>query len=852
VDLTKAERIAEIVEAALERDPAERARFVDAACGDDAALHAEVESLLGFQEKARDFIEIPVSEVASRILVESDGELKPGEILGDYKVVSLLGEGGMGEVYLVEDIKLERRVAVKVVKRGLGSASVLRHSYKEEKILAGLNHPNIARLYGGGMTPSGLPFFVMEYVEGHRLDEFCRERQLSIQDRLALFRKVCAAVTYAHQNLIIHRDIKPANIRVTADGEPKLLDFGIAKLLDPETATVGEMTLTLAAVMTPEYASPEQVRGENMTTASDVYSLGIVLYELLTGERPYRIKSRNPSEISRVICEEEPTRPSTAVARSDGKSKSQIANPKTLRGDLDNIVLKALRKEPARRYASVAQFSDDIRRYLEGRPVTARKDTFNYRTAKFIQRNKIAVAAAAVILLTLIGGIFATALEARRVDRQRARAEQRFNDVRRLANSLMFEIHDSVKDLHGSTPTRRLIVDRALQYLDSLAGEAGDNPALQRELATAYEKVGDIQGNPYSANLGDADGALASYRKALAIREKLKDVDETVDTSMEMGRSYRALGDILEQKGHVAGTMDNYRQSMSIFEGLAAANPASASVQDELARAHETLADGLSRIANSASERLKSYQAALSIRQKLLAQKPSDPKLRRSIGLNLLKVGSADDPKNPNAVENIKRGIVMLETLSAENPDNERAHREVGFGYYQLGNTLIEAGDYPAALESRRKAFAIRQEIAARDPKNAQASFDLAVAHADLSEALTENGANGEAIDYAGRSLSILQQLSAADPTNVVYSRNIGLCYEKFAAALRHLGSDENRPHAERIKDWTDARSWLEKALRLFSDLRNRGTLMPADSEKPQELKKKIQECDDSIARLKT
>jgi eukaryotic-like serine/threonine-protein kinase len=845
------ERVADLVEAALERDTAERAQFIHAACANDPDLRREIESLLVFQEKARGFIELPAYEIASTTLAEADDELKVGQALGDYKVLSLLGEGGMGEVYLVEDTKLERRVAIKVVKRGLTSGSVLGRSLKEEKILAGLNHPNIARLYDAGITPSGLPYFVMEYVDGWRLDDYCRQEHLAIQDRLELFRKVCAAVMYAHQNLIIHRDIKPANIRVTSDGEPKLLDFGIAKLLDPETTAVGEMTLTFAAVMTPEYASPEQVRGENMTTASDVYSLGVVLYELLTGQRPYNIRSRNPAEIARVIAEQEPMRPSTAAARGDGKIKSQITNLKLLRGDLDNIILKALRKEPARRYVSVAQFSDDIRRHLEGRPVAARKDTFNYRATKFIKRNKIAAAAAAVILVTLIGGIFATALEARRADRQRARAEKRFNDVRRLANSLMFEIHDAVKDLHGSTPTRRLIVDRALQYLDSLAGEAGDNPALQRELATAYERVGDIQGNPYSANLGDADGALASYRKALAIREKLKNVDQTVDTSMDMGRSYRALGDILEQKGDVAGTMDNYRRSMSIFEELAAANPANASVQDELARAHETLADGLGRIANSATERLKSYQTALSIRQKLLREKPSDPKLRRSVGLNFLKVGAADDPKKADAVENIKRGIVMLEALWAENPDNERAHREVGFGYYQLGNTLMEAGDYSAALESRRKAFAVRQEIAARDPKNAQASFDLAVAHADLSEALTETGSGSEAIDHAEHSLSILQQLSTGDPTNVVYSRNIGLCYEKFAAALTHLGSDKTRLPEKRIKDWSEARSWLEKALRIFSELRDRGTLMPADSEKPQQLRKKIQECDYTVASLK-
>ena len=458
--------------------------------------------------------------------------------------------------------------------------------------------------------------------------------------------------------------------------------------------------------------------------------------------------------------------------------------------------------------------------------------------------------AAGLVILSLIGGIFATALEARRANLQRARAEQRFNDVRRLAHSLMFEIDDSVKDLQGSTPTRRLIVSRALEYLDSLAGEAADNPTLQRELATAYEKIGDIQGNPYSANLGDADGALASYRKALAIREKIKNVTNTLDARMELGRSYRALGDILEQKGDVAGTMENYRRSKATFEELAVANPQEFSVQDELGRSYETLGDGLSRSENGTVERLKSYQTALSIRETLLGQKPSDPKLRRSVAVTLLKIGAADDAKKAGAVESIKRGIAVLEKLSAENPDNERARRDVGFGYYQLGNTLMDAGDYPAALESRRKAFAIRQEIAAQDPKNAQARFDLADAHGDLSEALTATGASVEALDQARQALSILQQLSAADPTNAVYLRNIGLCYETSAQALSHLAADETRSKTQRIKDWNEARSWFEKALDLFSELRNRGTLMPADSGQAGKFAAKIRQCDSAITQL--
>jgi tetratricopeptide (TPR) repeat protein len=296
--------------------------------------------------------------------------------------------------------------------------------------------------------------------------------------------------------------------------------------------------------------------------------------------------------------------------------------------------------------------------------------------------------------------------------------------------------------------------------------------------------------------------------------------------------------------------MDNYRRSTSIFEELAAAYPADLSVQDELARAYEAQGDGLGRVPKSAAERLKSYASALSIRQKLLAQKASDLKLRRSVGLTLLKVGGASDAKKLESVGNIKHGIDMLETLSAEYPDNQRARREVGYGYYQLGNTFVEAGDYSSALESRRKAFAIRQDIAAHDPKNAQAIFDLAVAHADMSEALTATGSTTGALNHAQNALSILQQLSATDPTNAVYSRNVGLCYEKLAAAFERFGADEKRSDGQRVTAWTQARDWFEKALHLFSDLRDRGTLMPADFEQTKKFEIKIRKCDEAISRL--
>jgi len=360
--------------------------------------------------------------------------------------------------------------------------------------------------------------------------------------------------------------------------------------------------------MTPGYASPEQRRGERMTTASDVFSLGVVLYELLAGQKP--------------------------GLRKDGE-----AELKKLDADLDNIAGKALRTEPERRYSSVGQFSEDIRRYLEGLPVMARKDTVAYRTSKFVGRHKIGLALTASVALLLIGATVVATWEAHRANEQRILAERRFEEVRRLADSLMFEIHDAVKDLAGSTPARRLIVGRALEYLDSLGHDAGGNVALQRELATAYEKIGDIQGNPYSANIGDTDGALTSYKKAARIREGFQAAAATTEMQMELGRTYRALGDIMDQKGDVGQTIRDYRRSLQIFAQLAASEPKNPAVQDELARAYETLADGLGRAANANAEIVTNYEKSLTIREELVRRDSSNLKLRRGLAPNFNEIG---------------------------------------------------------------------------------------------------------------------------------------------------------------------------------------------------------------------
>src|SRR5207249_2293210 len=335
-------------------------------------LRREVESLLQSHARAGTFI-----DKRSLFLSDEEGEATgaaaaAGELIGPYRVLREIGRGGMGTVYLAEraDQQYEKQVAIKLIKPGMDTDAVLRHFRNERQILASFDHPNIARLFDGGTTEDGLPYFVMEYVEGLPINEYCTNHELSLVDRLKLFREVCAAVSYAHRHTVIHRDIKMSNILVTSEGIPKLLDFGIAKILTPGAGAEALMTMTSLRPMTPEYASPEQVRGEPVTTASDVYSLGVVLYELLTGRSPYRFTSRAPRDVERAITEQEPTRPSTATGLHRNQH-SELSNRKLLRGDLDNILLMALRKEPARRYQTVDQFAEDIRRHLESRPVRA-------------------------------------------------------------------------------------------------------------------------------------------------------------------------------------------------------------------------------------------------------------------------------------------------------------------------------------------------------------------------------------------------------------------------------------------------------------------------------------------------
>jgi eukaryotic-like serine/threonine-protein kinase len=885
MDQARWRKIDALFKSALELSGAECSAFLERACAGDHELRHEVEMLIRSDAEASHFLEAPALEDAARLLKGDEAASLTGQAIGPYKIIREIGHGGMGTVYLAmrADDQYSKHVAIKLIGHGMDTRDILSRFRHERQILANLEHPNIARLLDGGTTANGLPYFVMEYIEGQPINEYCDARKLSISERLKLFRTVCAAVHYAHQNLVIHRDIKPGNILVTSEGASKLLDFGIAKFLNPEGSAAAEMmprTATIMRAMTPDYASPEQVRGHQITTASDIYSLGVLLYELLTGRRPYQLNSASPLEIERIICEQEAARPSDSVVEAEsggeesgGNSQAGLRPPRLLRGDLDNIVLKAMRKEPDRRYASAEQFSEDIRRHLEGLPVLARKDTFSYRAGKFIKRHKRGVVAAMLILLALLAGLITTLWQARNARSERARAERRFNDVRRLANSFMFEVHDAVKDLPGSTPARELIVRRALEYLDTLAQEAVDDPVLQSELATAYQKVGDVQGNPYYANLGDTSGALESYRKALLIRESLAArgvVD--VENRRALALNYVVIGDALQMTGNMTEPLESYRHAVTIFEELAEASPAPAQVRRDLSRTYNSLGDNL-RFTGQTLEALAVYRKQLKLTEMVAAAEPNGVDAWRRLANAHGKIGDVlqDTGDLAEALKSNQQMVIISESLIAAHPTNATVRNTLLYGHLNVGDVLKSLGEFNKAVASYQKATAIAQSLSMTDPTNVRVLTDLAYCHANIGEAFKGLGDDGRALESFRKALAISEKLTANDPLNKQIHFHSILSYqgigeiqlarndlngamesfrqglknsEAFAAAAPknifppaklaksyfqlgqiHAALASRARSDKRLEHWREARQWFERSQKVMLDMRDRNAL---------------------------
>src|SRR5579859_5386113 len=833
--------VEDILASALELPPERQAAYVEQCCAGSPEIRKEVEELLTAYRAAEKCIEPRAGKFD---LPEGFDDTLLGTRVGTYKLVERIGDGGMGTVYRAErdDQQFTQVVAVKLVRAGLHDPELLKRLRTERQILALLEHPHIARLLDGGITAGGQPYIVMEYIEGARITDDCKSQNLNIRQRLALFRQICSAVHYAHQRLVVHRDIKPSNILVARDGAPKLLDFGIAKIVDT-TAGVEGHTLTNLNPMTPEYASPEQVQGKVLTTATDIYSLGVLLYELLTGQKPYKTAEKTPQEVARLVCESEPPKPSTAITAL-AKAQSQAGRLETISGDLDHIVLKAMRKEPAQRYASAEELSADIGNYLAGLPIQAREGSFRYLASKFVARHKTVVALSSALLLALITGLAVVSWEVHVAHVERARAERHFNEVRKLANSFLFEFHDSIKDLPGATPARKLVVSRALEYLDVLSKEAGSDTSLQRELAAAYEKVGDVQGNPYGANLGDTTGALASYRKELAIRESLLNADPgNTALKMELSGVYWKIGLCLDGVSDFPGSLTNLRKALTLTEQTWHAGDGRMS--DHLAGDYWSIAGVLAETGDWAAA-LEQYRKAASIHE---AAQGDDPKLNATLRTHLAGdyYGIAEvlghQGQNGEAAEAARKSAVILQALSQADPANTTLRNYLAGSQRLLGGSLEEEGHFSESLESYRQAQKIYETDMAADPADAFSRRLVGFTQVRIGEVLVKEKKAMMALEELRKALRIFQELAKAAPSSNYVSHNFGNVYAGMGDAYAALAADSNVPVARQRQHWREACSWYRKSMDIRLNLQRQGELTSSDTEELNQVAKQVAKC---------
>ncbi len=800
------EQVSEFLDAVMELPAGDRVRYLETACP-DAELRNHLENMILSYDDTTSFMEKPP-------VLRELPQAKPwfGRRIGPYQLVEELGEGGMGIVYraLRADDHYLKSTAIKLMKGDFSSNFSIMRFRVERQILASLDHPNIARLLDGGSTEEGTPYLVMELIEGQPIDEYCDAHRLSIADRLKLFRQACAALQYAHQHLVIHRDLKPKNILVTDKGDVKLLDFGIAKILDPESfPQVVEPTSPLLRMLSPEYASPEQIQGEQIATASDVYSLGVVLYELLTGHRPYSIGSASFAELTTAICHTEPVRPSAVIYREreiltpaglsktitpEAISEVREGNPNRLRhrlaGDLDNIVLKALRKDPARRYGTPEQMSEDLRRHLEGLPVSARPDTLAYRTEKFVKRHKTLVSTTLLVMVCLIVALSFSLHEAQIARRQTAQAERRLHDVRDLVRTNLVDVHSAIEHLPGSATARNIAIQRSLKYLDEMNNEVQNDLQLTREVSDAYEKIADLQGAYVGAGIGDSKAAQISYRKALELRTKVltiagNDLDD-VAKRLNVQRKYTRC---LILNGEIARAYELAKTALADAIDLANRRPNDRDAATGLGMAHLWLATACAGVGSSSSIRQideaieHDREHAKIFEQLASSEQVSQDILRRS------ELMLASHLSKARQFEQSKR--VLDRAIAAGEKHQGANSADLSDFYNTLGLMYEREGQQQNALVEYKKSWPIAREVVSADPQDldAQLSLQIAEAHVGMQAVRLDRDRSG--LKRVSNAIETVERLNRADPSHRFYQALLVVGYAYRAEALSLLGDQK-------------------------------------------------------------
>ncbi len=795
-----------VLAAALERPPAERQAYIDGQAGNDHELHTRLMALLAAANADDGPLDHPPAQFALEALQAYAPPSWVGRRLGAYRLIELIGAGGMGQVYLAEraDGHYEQRVAVKLMRESIGHHDALLARFRAERqLLASLDHPNLAKVLDGGISDDGVPYFVMELISGEPIDAYCVNAGSSVDQRLRLFRTVCQVVHYAHQKGVVHRDLKPANILVTRAGVVKLVDFGIAKRFAAagDARPAEAATMTRHRAMTLEYASPEQVRGEAVTPASDIYSLGLVLYRLLTGTSPYPLDGiTGDYALTQAICDSEPTPPSLQ-ARHDGRAhRSQY---RRLRGDLDAVVLMALRKLPARRYASAEALADDLFRHLEGLPVRARRSAWSYRAGRFVLRYKLVLGATMGALVVGIAAASYHALEAHRqsqhAEQQRQRAERHFANVRKLANVMMFDVHKAIDRLPGSTAARELIVNNALAYLRQLSAETRDDAALQLEVGSGYRRIGDIQGAAFRASLGDPQSALASYENAVALMQPLLEAARLPDALLrgaqnELAMTYQRKAMLLASLGRFEDAVRGARAGIAFARELVAADPSRYEVQGRLASQYGELAQ-IHRMAGDSPAVLAMLDLATLQWRGLLALQPDNREwamdLATAHAIRAMHLLERDTTRESArlAFDHLRAAAAMLEPIREKQPFDTMPARNLALTYSGIGVALLRLQRPQEAVEFHHRAIDIASTLTAKDASNMQCRADEAVIRNRLSDALYALRDARGSLAAATAAATLFEGLSPGVRDNISIQYAHGLAHYQLGRALEFAGT---------------------------------------------------------------
>jgi non-specific serine/threonine protein kinase/serine/threonine-protein kinase len=855
------EKIKEIFSAAIELAPAGRDAFLGEHCA-NARMRREVESLLEAHAASESFM----SEVSAVEIVQDSLERSHrlvGQKIDKYRVKEEIGRGGMGVVFLAEREDFHQQAALKIIKRGMDSDAILERFAREREILAALNHPYIARLLDGGTTNEGVPFFVMEYVEGVPFDEFCRRNQLTEREKLELFRKICAAVSFAHQKLVVHRDLKPSNILVLPDGTPKLLDFGIAKLLN---STDASQTQTQQRVLTPAYASPEQLRGEIVSTTSDIYSLGLILSEIL--EIPVPAKSPTADSLD------------SRKTTKNQKPKTKSQKPKT---DLQAILQTAMHADTMRRYSSADNFSEDIRRYLDGLPVSARRDSFGYRARKFLVRNRLGVGVLLFVFMVLVGGILLVGRQAKIAERERARAERRAENLRKLSSSFAVELHDAILNLPGSLQARQLLLTRAVEQLDALAAESEGNPQLQDELAQGYYNLSElptinladserniIKGMAIYENLlaaepknvnyrrqlakglalqsnnhkvrGDTSLALEYLQKSAAILESVvADEPATVEHKMQLREVEADTTTLLMMMGRARESLEVSRKAQTLGAELAQSGKIADDFERMLAALHFDECKSLTYLGDYQNS-LELLEADLRLVEEQSAAHPNDTRFRyalwayyRNLALTLEQSGS-----KKTAFESLQKSLELIENLWKVAADDAGYQRNTSFTHLALGQFWVRQNEPEKALPHLRTALEMSEKIFDTDKEKGETLEDLARIHAALGQTFALLKKEPDALKHLRDALGFFHKGLQRDAENAGFRRDFAETLENAASLLQESGNQSER---------REAKDFFTQSLEIWRDLENKGILSYADAEQPKLAAQNLLRFDAALAR---